>query len=98
MGWCARTNFAVVDAGMSMLITSTYVSGYPNPGHPPAGVDLPIEHPEGITQSTVITSDQAEIVIQLGNRSKWKMTPLPNSDFAVGIAAPDTEWVVRSGV
>jgi hypothetical protein len=98
MSWAAHTNFRTVGVGTSLLLTSPYVVGEPIDRYPPVGVDLPIHMVDGtVVKSKVVSSSPSEIIIELENGHRGRMTPLQEpKDFPTGIGGfPGTEWVVR---
>jgi hypothetical protein len=97
MNWAAHTNFKAVGVGTSALITTSHVVGEPIAQFPPAGADLPFYLADGtVAKSKVVSSSSTEIVIELENGHRGRMTPIEPQDMPVGITGfPGAEWVVR---
>ena len=80
-----------------MRLTCAIAEGEDVPSHPPVNQKMPMEFANNDrSQFTVIESSPQEIKIELVDESRWRMTPLVQSDPPVGSrGVRGSNWVVR---
>jgi hypothetical protein len=93
LDWAAHTNFWTLGIGTSVWLTSGVKDC--NPSYPPDGINLPILLVDGtVTKSKVVSSSACEIVIELENGHRRRMTPIV-AQHTEASEFPGSEWILH---
>jgi hypothetical protein len=103
MVWAAYTAFALLQSGANIhVVASPHVQGQPLAA-PVAGDTLQTYHrgQPSLGTARVLTASAFQVMFELPDGSRWRMTPWTSEDAPVSFSSPALylgHWVVRDQV